>query len=91
MISGRLSAPRLSRASASTWARRLSFPIFTAAVQYIRTVSAPFGAHSDQEWSTLTEHVTRRQADGSYRMAYDPAIAVPFNAAVSDKDIELWP
>ncbi len=67
------------------------FPDFAAAVQYIRAVSAPFGAHSDAEWSTLTEHVTRRQPDGSYRMHYDPAIAVPFNAAKPDKDIELWP
>lgn len=68
-----------------------SFPDFSAAVQYIRAVSAPFGAHTDVEWCTLTEHVTRRQADGSYRMHYDPAIAVPFNAAKPDKDIELWP
>ena len=66
------------------------FPDFATAVQYIRAVSAPFGAHSDAEWSILTEHVTRRQPDGSYRMHYDPAIAVPFSAAKSDKDIELW-
>ena len=68
-----------------------SFPDFAAAVQYIRLVSATFGAHSDAQWQTLTEHVTRRQPDGSYRMHYDPAIAVQFIAAVSDKDIELWP
>ena len=67
------------------------FPDFAAAVQYIRAVSAPFGAHSDAEWSILTEHVTRRQPDGSYRMHYDPAIAVPFSATNLDKDIELWP
>jgi pimeloyl-ACP methyl ester carboxylesterase len=67
------------------------FPDFSTAVQYIRAVSATFGAHSDAEWSTLTEHVTRRQADGSYRMHYDPAIAVPFRAGRIDKDIELWP
>ncbi|MBE0615706.1 MAG: alpha/beta hydrolase [Burkholderiales bacterium] len=67
------------------------FPDFAAAVQYIRLVSASFGAHSDAEWSKLTEHVTRKQPDGSYRMHYDPAIAVPFRAAKIDKDIELWP
>ncbi len=66
------------------------FPDFAAAVQYIRAVSAPSGAHSDAEWSILTEHVTRRQADGSYRMHYDPAIAVPVRAAKPGKDIELW-
>jgi len=67
------------------------FPDFATAVQYIRAVSAPFGAHSDAEWSILTEHVTRRQPDGSYRMHYDPAIAVPVSAAKPGKDIELWP
>jgi len=67
------------------------FPDFAAAVQYIRTIAATFGAHSDAQWSTLTEHVTRRQHDGSFHMHYDPAIAVPFNAAKSGKDIQLWP
>ena len=67
------------------------FPDFASAVQYIRAVSAPFGAHSDAEWSTLTEHVVRMQPDGSYRMHYDPAIAVPLSAAPPDKDIDLWP
>jgi pimeloyl-ACP methyl ester carboxylesterase len=67
------------------------FPDFAAAVQYIRAVSATFGAHSDAEWAVLTEHVTRKQTDGSYRMHYDPAIAVPFNAVKIDQDIELWP
>ena len=66
------------------------FPDFATAVQYIRAVSATFGRHSDDEWAVLTEHVTRRQADGSLRMHYDPAIAVPFMAAKTDKDIELW-
>jgi pimeloyl-ACP methyl ester carboxylesterase len=67
-----------------------TFADFPAAVQYIRAVSATFGAHSEDEWAFLTEHVTRRQPDGSYRMHYDPAIAVPFNAAKADRDIELW-
>ncbi|MBE0621112.1 MAG: alpha/beta hydrolase [Burkholderiales bacterium] len=68
-----------------------TFPDFATAVQYVRAVSATFGKHSDAEWSLLTEHVVRKQPDGSYRMHYDPAIAVPFGAAQSDKDIELWP
>ena len=67
------------------------FPDFATAVQYVRAVSATFGAHSDAQWSTLTEHVVRRQPEGSYRMHYDPAIAVPFSAAAPEKDIELWP
>lgn len=67
------------------------FPDFAAAVAYIRAVSATFGAHSDAEWQSLTEHVTRKQSDGTFRMHYDPAIAVPFKASRADKDIELWP
>jgi pimeloyl-ACP methyl ester carboxylesterase len=66
------------------------FPDFAAAAQYIRAVSVTFGAHSDAEWSTLTEHVTRRESDGTFRIHYDPAIAMPFSAAKPGKDIELW-
>ena len=55
-------------------------PSIEAAEMLVRTVSAPFGLHTDAEWRFLTEHVVRREADGSYRMHYDPAIAVPFRA-----------
>lgn len=67
------------------------FPSLDAAEQYIRAISAPFGPHSDAEWRFLTEHVVRRQPDGGYRVHYDPAIAVPFDAAAPHQDIELWP
>jgi pimeloyl-ACP methyl ester carboxylesterase len=66
-------------------------PSFEAAVQLVRTVSAPFGPHSDAEWRFLTEVVVRQNADGSWRMHYDPRIAEPFRAQITDKDIELWP
>ena len=72
-------------------------PTMEAAELYVRAVSAPFGPHSDAQWRFLTEHVVRRQSDGSYRMHYDPDIAVPFNApgaTLADgkhRDIELWP
>lgn len=66
------------------------FPDLRAAELYVRAVSAPFGPHSDAQWRFLTEHVVRREADGSYRMAYDPAIATPFNAQQPHQDIELW-
>ncbi len=67
-----------------------AFPDIETAEYYVRTVSAPFGPHSDAEWRFLTEHVVRRNPDGSLRMHYDPAIAVPFNAEQPHKDIELW-
>jgi pimeloyl-ACP methyl ester carboxylesterase len=66
------------------------FPSLDAAEQYIRAISAPFGPHSDAEWRFLTEHVVRRKPDGGLRVHYDPAIAVPFDAAAPHKDLELW-
>jgi pimeloyl-ACP methyl ester carboxylesterase len=61
-----------------------------AAEAYLRAVHAPFGLHSDAEWRFLTEHSVRRRADGSLRLHYDPALAVPFMAQPLDKDLELW-
>lgn len=66
-------------------------PSFEAAVQLVRTVSAPFGPHTDEEWRFLTEVVVRKMADGAWRMHYDPRIAEPFRRQITDKDIELWP
>jgi pimeloyl-ACP methyl ester carboxylesterase len=66
------------------------FPSIDAAEQYVRAVSAPFGPHTDAQWRFLTEHVVRRQPDGTYRVHYDPAIAVPFNAAAPHQDVDLW-
>ena len=66
------------------------FPDVEAAEQYVRAVSAPFGPHSDSQWRFLTEHVVRADPTGGYRVHYDPAIAVPFNAEKERKDVDLW-
>ncbi len=66
------------------------FQSFDAAEQFVRVVAAPFGPHSDAQWRFLTEHVVRREPDGTYRFRYDPAVAVPFNAESPHKDVELW-
>ena len=60
---------------------------------YVRMVSAPFGKLSDGQWRHLTVHALRALPDGGYRMAYDPAIAVPFREAMvrSGEDFDLWP
>lgn len=67
------------------------FSSLDAAENYVRAVSAPFGPHTDAQWRFLTEHVVRREPDGIWRMHYDPAIAVPFNARATREDIDLWP
>lgn len=58
------------------------------AEQYIRSICAPFGAHSDAQWRFLTETWLRRNDDGSWRAHYDPRIAEP--RLVPEKDLELW-
>lgn len=67
------------------------FPDLDAAVKYVRAVSATFGAHTDAEWRFLTEVAVRKQADGTYRLHYDPRIAEPFRQAMPEGDLELWP
>lgn len=66
------------------------FSDLDAAINYVRTVSAPFGPHTDAQWRFLTEHVVRAEPDGSLRMHYDPAIAVPFAAHPASMDLNLW-
>jgi pimeloyl-ACP methyl ester carboxylesterase len=65
-------------------------PTMEAAVAYVRSVSAPFGPHSDAEWRFLTEHVVRKNPDGSFRMHYDPSLAVPMAAQPPTADVALW-
>jgi pimeloyl-ACP methyl ester carboxylesterase len=65
-------------------------PTIEAAEAYVRAVSAPFGPHSDAEWRFLTEHVVRENPDGSFRMHYDPQLALPLQARGETEDIELW-
>lgn len=67
------------------------FPDIDAAIHYIRAVSATFGPHTDSEWRFLTEVVVRRQADGTYRMHYDPKVSGPFKHTMPEGDLELWP
>lgn len=72
----------------------VSWETFDEAVQYIRTVSAPFGPHTDAEWRFLSEVVLRRR-EGRWVLHYDPNIAVPFREANEKEhkggDMVLWP
>ena len=71
--------------------RTPAFASLEEATQYLRTVQAPFGPHTDDEWRFLTEIYVRKNDDGSYRVHYDPRIGDTFRAAPLDKDLELWP
>ncbi|MCM0044366.1 MAG: alpha/beta hydrolase [Burkholderiaceae bacterium] len=58
----------------------LRFDSFAQGRDYIRTISAPFGPHTDDEWDKLARDVLRQGADGQWRRHYDPALALPFKA-----------
>ena len=65
-----------------------AFASVEEADRYIRTISAPFGPHSDAQWRFLTETWLRRNDDGTWRAHYDPRIGEP--RLLPEKDIELW-
>ena len=68
------------------------FASMEKAEEYVRTISAPFGPHSDAQWRFLTEAWVRRQPDGSWRPHYDPRMAAAFSAGMPQEgDLELWP
>jgi pimeloyl-ACP methyl ester carboxylesterase len=66
------------------------FPTLELAEQYVRAVSASFGPHTDAEWSFLTQNVLKPRAEGGFRLHYDPAIALAFQAQVTGKDVDIW-
>lgn len=66
------------------------FPDSNALETYLRDVHAPFGPLSDEQWRHLATHGGTESVDG-VALAYDPGIAVPFNAIQPAVDIDLWP
>ena len=67
------------------------FPSHEAAHAAIRTISEPFGPHSDAEWDFLVDNVLIPRGDGTWTLHYDPAIGVPFRAALAvPGDVNLW-
>ncbi|MBK8743660.1 alpha/beta hydrolase [Propionivibrio sp.] len=70
--------------------RAPNFDTYDAAEKYIRTVSAPFGALSDDQWRRLTESSLRQRADGRLELCYDPGIGDSFRREMEGGDIDLW-
>ncbi|MGH6893382.1 MAG: alpha/beta fold hydrolase [Dongiaceae bacterium] len=64
------------------------FASIEAFERHIRKVHAPFGPLTDDEWAHLVRHGHRPLPDGSFGMAYDPAIADNFEKGIAD--VDLW-
>lgn len=88
--------PVISRASLERIASYIgvvpTFATLEKAEEYVRTISAPFGAHSDAQWRMLTERWVRRLPDGTWQPHYDPRMAIAYRASLPEQgDLVLWP
>ncbi|MFT7774231.1 alpha/beta fold hydrolase [Roseateles sp.] len=51
---------------------------------YLRTISAGFGPHTDEEWMALSAPLFLEEDGGGCKLRYDPAIALPFSAVTPE-------
>ncbi|WP_183378659.1 MULTISPECIES: alpha/beta fold hydrolase [unclassified Herbaspirillum] len=72
----------------------IRFDSFDEAALYIRTISASFGPHTDEQWHKLASDVLRQDEQGKWRRHYDLALAEPFKTmtpeAASMGEAALW-
>jgi len=66
-----------------------SFDTYAEIDAHVRAISAPFGPLTDAQWAHLVGTSVHCDAEGRWRFAYDPGIAVPFRTAAAPAD--LWP
>ena len=70
------------------------FASFEEGEAYIRTVSASFGTHTNEQWNKLARDVLRQEPDGTWRRHYDPSIAKAFESMTEENVIKgeaaLW-
>ncbi|MFS2024764.1 alpha/beta fold hydrolase [Massilia sp. CT11-137] len=72
----------------------IRFATFAEGAAYVRTVSTPFGPHSDAQWDKLARDVLVQQPDGQWALHYDLGLAQPFKAMTPQKvaqdEAQLW-
>jgi pimeloyl-ACP methyl ester carboxylesterase len=70
------------------------FPTFEEAANYIRTISASFGPHTDEEWHKIAADVLRQDKDGQWIRHYDLGLSIPFKAETAEStrrnETMLW-
>jgi pimeloyl-ACP methyl ester carboxylesterase len=67
------------------------FSSLTAIQTHLKKVLAPFGPLTEAQWQHIVAYGHRRREDGTFGLAYDPAIAVNVKMAVQDWDLwTLW-
>jgi pimeloyl-ACP methyl ester carboxylesterase len=58
--------------------------------QHLRTIYAPFGTLTDEQWRHMAEHSSVRDSEGRFRQNYDPGISQDFMLWPAMLDIVLW-
>jgi len=70
------------------------FDNFEQGRDYIRTIAAPFGPHSAEEWDKLARDVLRQEADGTWIRHYDPSLSLAFKSMTAESaaqgEAALW-
>lgn len=65
------------------------FSSLEAVERHLRKVHAPFGPLTDRDWYEMARCGHRHLPDGTYALAYDPAIVN--NVKTRIEDVDLWP
>lgn len=70
------------------------FSTFEEGEQFIRTVAAPFGPHTDEQWRKLASDVLQQDEEGMWVRHYDLNLAVPFKSSTPESsqhgEAMLW-
>jgi len=74
--------------------QNMTFPDKNKAEEYLKDYLTPFGVKEDSHFNHIMRHSFVIEEDGTYRLAYDPAISHPFrkNNGKQKKmpDLNLW-
>ena len=72
--------PALARLKLVATGQGARFASLDEVERYLRDACASFGPLKDRQWRRLAVHGSRRQADGKYTLAHDPAIVSTMRA-----------
>lgn len=72
----------------------MRFASFDEGAAYIKSISLPFGPHTDQQWDKLARDVLIKNPQGQWVRHYDLSLAVPFASAtpesIAQSEALLW-
>lgn len=72
----------------------MRFDSFDEGAAYIKSISLPFGPHTDQQWDKLARDVLIQNAEGQWVRHYDLSLAAPFKSAtpasIAQGEVVLW-